>query len=186
MKEEKRVTFFGFSEAKPEEEDYQNAYQSARLLAEKGFVIVNGAGPGIMRASSEGAKSVGGKTIGVSFNPKGMTNFEGRDPANPLDEVIVAPNYWERTLKLWQLGEAYVFFNGGTGTISEFGMAWGLARLFFGQHKPLILFGSWWHDITESFGKNMRLRPEELQVYRIVDHPEEVKEEIIELIGLPK
>ena len=32
-------------------------------------------------------------------------------------------------------------FNGGTGTISEFGMAWGLARLYFGNHKPMVLFG---------------------------------------------
>jgi len=51
------------------------------------------------------------------------------------------PNYVERTLKLLELGEIYVIFNGGTGTISEFGMAWGLARLYFGNHKPMVLFG---------------------------------------------
>jgi len=185
MKKEKRITFFGSSEIKPEEKDYKNAYQSARLLAKEGFVIVNGAGPGIMKASSEGAKSVGGKTIGVAFDPKGMTKFEGRDQTNPVDEEIIAPSYWERTLKLWQLGDVYVFFNGGTGTISEFGMAWGLARLFFSQHKSLILFGNWWYDITESFGRNMRLRPEELQVYRIVNTPDGVLKEVIDLIGRP-
>ena len=179
------VTFFGHSETKPEEKDYQDAYQSAKLLAEKGFVIVNGAGPGIMKASSEGAKSAGGKAIGIGFNPEGMTKFEGKDKTNPVDEEIIAPDYWHRTLKLLELGEVYIFFKGGTGTISEFGMAWGLARLFFGKHKPLILFGTGWHDITEAIARNMKLRQEELQVYRIVDTPEEVVEEVVELIGTP-
>jgi len=181
----KRVAIFGYAEAKPGEELYQDAYETSRLLAKAGFVIVNGGGPGVMRASSEGAKAGGGKTIGIAFNPDGMTSFEGRDPENPLDEEIVVSNYLERTLKLLETGDAYVVFNGGTGTISEFGMAWGLAKLYFGRHKPLVFFGSWWHEIIESIGKNMKLRDIELRVYRIVNTPQEVVEEMIELIGSP-
>ena len=177
-----QITIFGSSEAKREEKDYQDAYQTAKLLAEEGFVIVNGGGPGIMRAASEGAKAAGGKTIGVSFNPRGMSRFEGRDPNNPLDKEIIVPNYIKRTVKLFELGDAYIIFNGGTGTISEFGMAWGLARLYFGHHRPLILFGDWWHEIMKVFAQNMRLRPEELQVYRIVTTPAEAVEEVKKLI----
>jgi predicted Rossmann-fold nucleotide-binding protein len=80
-----------------------------------------------------------------------------------------------------ELGDVYVIFNGGTGTISEFGMAWGLARLFFGKHKPMILYGSWWYEIMEAFGRNMLLREEELRVYEIVSSPEQVLEKIKEL-----
>jgi hypothetical protein len=64
-------------------------------------------------------------------------------------------------------------------------MAWGLARLYFGHHKPLILFGSWWHEILEAFGKNMLLRGEELRVYRIVSTPQKAVKEVIKLIGKP-
>lgn len=181
----KKITVFGFSQAKPEDKEYKDAFTIAKLLVETGFVIVNGAGPGIMKASTEGAKSVGGKTIGVSFNSKEMTNFEGRDQSNLVDEEIIMPNYGERTMKLLELGDAYIFFNGGTGTISEFGMAWGLARLHFGNHKPLILYGEWWHEVTEAIGQNMLLRDEELKVYRIVNTPEEAVTEVIELIGKP-
>jgi len=181
----KKVTIFGYSQAKPEDKLYQDVFQTCRLLAREGFVIVNGAGPGVMRAATEGAKVGGGKTIGVSFEVKGMNNFEGRDSQNLVDEEIMLGNYVERTLKLIELGDAFVVFNGGTGTISEFGMAWGLARLHFGSHEPLILYGSWWHEILEAIGKNMRLRREELRVYRIVDSPVEVVEEVIELIGRP-
>jgi predicted Rossmann-fold nucleotide-binding protein len=175
------VTFFGHSEAKPEGEEFQAAKKSAFLLARKGITIVNGAGPGIMKASTLGAKEAGGKSIGVGFTGEGMTNFEGRDPDNPVDEEITAEDYWQRTKKLLELGDVYVIFNGGTGTVSEFGMAWGLARLFFGKHKPMLLYGSWWHDIMEAFGKNMKIRQEELQVYEIVSTPEEVLNKIEEL-----
>jgi len=170
----KSVTFFGSSEVKPGSSDYDAAFQAARLLAQNGFQIVNGGGPGVMRASSEGAKAGGGKCIGVSFNPKDMTHFEGRDPQNPVDQEIILDNYVERTLKLLELGDVYLLFNGGTGTISEFGMAWGLARLYFGHHKPLILYGGFWHEILEAFGRNMLIRPEEIRVYRIVTTPQEV------------
>ena len=181
MKNIRRVSFLGFSGAKNGDEAYEAAKKSAYLLAKNGFTIVNGGGPGIMRASTEGAQEAGGKTIGVTFNPEGMANFEGQDPKNKVDELIEMPNYLERTYKLLELGDVYVFFNGGTGTVSEFGMAWGLARLFFGKHKPLILFGEWWHDIMESFGRNMEIRPEALQVYEIVTTPERLLEEILEI-----
>ncbi len=141
-------------------------------------MVLNGGGPGIMKASTLGAKEGGGKAIGVSFYPAGATHFEGRDPSNPIDEEIKCANYVERTLKLIDLGDVYVIFSGGTGTISEFGMVWGIARIYFGQHKPFILYGSFWHEIIEAIGKNMLLRPEALRVYKIVTKPQEVLEAI--------
>ena len=100
--------------------------------------------------------------------------LEGRDKNNPIGEEIKTPNYVERTLKLLEVAQAYVVFKGGTGTISEFGMAWGLARLYFGHHKPLILYGKFWENIMAAFLANMRMRPEEFQVYRVVTSPDEV------------
>ena len=177
----KNVAAFGFSESKPGDSEYDAAFRVSKLLAQNGYVIINGGGPGVMRASSEGAKAGGGKAVGITFNPKDMTHFEARDPGNPRDEVIMLDNYVERTLKLLETGDVYVIFNGGTGTISEFGMAWGLARLYFGKHKPLILYGAFWHEILEAIGKNMLIRPEELRVYRIVTTPQEVLEEVKKL-----
>ena len=170
----KHVTFLGSSQTQPGEKLYQDAYKAAAEVANAGYVVVNGAGPGIMRASTDGAKSVGGKTIGITFEPKDMMLFEGRDKNNRVDQLIVLKNYVERTLKLLEIGEVYIIFNGGTGTISEFGMAWGLARLYFGHHKPLILFGNFWYPILEAFAQNMKLRGEELKVYKIVDRVEDI------------
>jgi len=174
MKRIKKISYFGFADAAPNDPLYKEAYKCAKFLAEKGFVTINGGGPGVMKAVSEGAKASGGKVIGVTFYPKDITNFEGRDPENPMDEEIETKNYLERTLKLLELGDAYVVFRGGTGTISEFGMAWGLARLYFGHHKPLILYGEFWNKVIESFRENMRIRPEDLKVYKVVRKPEDV------------
>jgi predicted Rossmann-fold nucleotide-binding protein len=76
------------------------------------------------------------------------------------------------------LGDAYVIFRGGTGTISEFGMAWGLARLYFGHHKPLVLYGEFWNEVISSFQKNMRIRPEDTKVYKVANSPEDAYEAI--------
>lgn len=174
----KRIVFLGYSTAVPQEKLYQDAFEASMLVAEAGYTIVNGGGYGIMEAASRGAKQGGGKVIGVTFDPKGATVFEGRNPNNPMDEEIKTSNYLERTLKLLDLGDIYIIFNGGTGTISEFGMAWGLARIYFGHHKPLILFGEFWKDIILAFRKNMLMRPEEFLVYKVVTAPKETVDAI--------
>lgn len=170
----KTVACLGFANAHEDDALFKEAFDVGKVLAEAGYVVANGGGPGVMRASTLGAKSVGGHVIGVTFYPKDIAIYEGRDKNNPIDEEVVAKNYLERTLKLLDTGQAYVVFKGGTGTVSEFGMAWGLARLYFGHHKPLILYGKFWENIMAAFLANMRMRPEEFQVYRIVTSPEEV------------
>lgn len=168
------VAFLGYADAKPGDPEYDAAQKTAELLARGGYVIVDGGGPGVMKAATDGAHAGGGKAVGITYYPESREeNFEGRDPQNLFDEEVTTDTYVERTLRIMSYADVYIIFNGGTGTISEFGMAWGLARIHFGHHKPLVLFGDFWHDIIEALGKSMRLRPEELQVYHIVTTPEE-------------
>lgn len=174
----KKVAFLGYADAKDGDRDYAAAYGVAKLLAENGYTIVDGGGPGVMRAATKGAHAGGGKAIGVTYywDPKDSDHpafYEGRDAENDFDEEVRTDTYVERTLAIMDVADVYIVFNGGTGTISEFGMAWGLARLHFGHHKPLILYGAWWHEVIEVLGKNMHLRPEELRVYHIVTTAEE-------------
>ena len=174
------VTFLGYADAKQADDPFKAAYEVAKLCAQKGYTIVNGGGPGVMKASTMGAKSAGGKAIGVTFFPNDIPVFEGRDETNKVDHLIVVENYLERTLKLLELGHIYVIFNGGTGTISEFGMAWGLARLYFGHHKPLVLYGDFWQEIIFAFTKGMYIRAEERNVFKIVNKPQDALDAISE------
>ena len=170
------ITLFGFADCPPEDPLYNEAYEVARVLAENGLEIVNGGGPGVMRASTDGAHAGGGKASVATFYPKYIENFEGKDQLNKADKEIIENNYVDRTMKLLELGNAYVIFNGGTGTLSEFGMAWGLAYLYFGHHKPLILYGDFWFEVMEVLVKNMLIgtRPGALRVYKIATTPEMV------------
>jgi len=175
----KVVSFLGYADAQTGDPLYESAKETARVLAEHGIINVNGGGPGVMRAATEGAHEGGGKAYVSTFYPQHMENFEGKDPLNKADKEIVMNNYLDRTLKLLELGNAYLMFNGGTGTVSEFGMAWGLAKLYLGHHKPLILYGEFWHEIVEAFAKNMHIRPVALRVYRIVTTPEDALKALI-------
>lgn len=175
-----RVAVFGFADAKETDELYAEVVLVTKILAENGYIIVDGGGPGVMKAASEGAKKASGKVIGVTFYPKDAMNFEGKDPGNNVDEEVITHNYVERTLTLLERGQVYVIFNGGTGTISEFAMAWGLARLYFGHHKPLILYGDFWPHIIETFKKYMKIRPEEERVFKYANSPHEVLKDICE------
>lgn len=176
----KQIAIFGYADTMPHDLLYEEVKAVARKLAEAGFIIIDGGGPGAMRAATEGAHLGGGKAIGVTFYPKDNMEFEGRDIENKFDEEIKTKNYVERTLTLMKEGQVYVIFQGGTGTISEFGMAWGLAKLYFGHHKPLILYGDFWQKIIDVFSENMLLRPEELKVFKIVNTPEGVLQAITE------
>lgn len=173
-----QIAIFGFADCSPKHPLYREVFEVAKVLAQAGYTVVNGGGPGVMRASTEGARSVGGKVIGITFDDTGMTNFEGRDSKNLFDVEIKTNNYIERTLALMKEGQVYVIFRGGTGTISEFGMAWGLARLYFGHHKPLILYGNFWKKIINAFKESMYLRKEELRVFKVVSSPDGVLEAI--------
>jgi len=170
----KSVTIYGNASGKGGEHDFNQAFLTAKLLAQNGIRIVDGGGPGIMLAAIQGAQEVGGKTTAVYLEPDYATAIQGREKTIKADKTYSEKNYIERTQRLMELGDAYVFFNGGTGTISEFAMCWVVARLYFGFHKPIILVGKFWQTIIESFVENMHIRPEELRVLKIVDSPPEV------------
>ncbi len=176
MNKIRNVAFFGFADAKPDSQLYKDAFEVAKVLAKNGLTIVDGGGPGVMDAATQGAHSVKGETISVTFYPKDAPGFEGRYVGNIAHTEIVTRNYIERMFKLMEHADAYIIFNGGTGTISEFGTAWVMARLYYGHHKPFLLYGSFWKEIIEVIEKNMMMRGNENTIFKIVETPEQVVE----------
>ena len=173
LKKIKNVAFFGYADAPPDSQLYKDAYNTARRVAEEGLVIVDGGGPGVMAAATRGAESVGGRTITVTFYPEDAPGFEGRYVGNVADLEIITRNYIERMHKLMEYADAYIIFNGGTGTISEFGTAWVMARLYFGRHKPFLLYGDFWKEVVAVIERTMMMRGNENDVFRIVNSPDE-------------
>lgn len=177
----KRVAFFGDANIPETDSDYVDAYQTARLLAENDLVIVNGGGPGIMDASTQGAVSVGGKTVAVTMKPKFTSSFEGRYLKN-LDVVnreVVKSTYIERMFGLIEESDVFVVFRGGSGTLSEFGTVWVLANIYYGHHKPFILFGDYWWQIIQVLKDNLNIDEQEMSCFKIVESPKATLEAIL-------
>jgi hypothetical protein len=164
----KNIAIFGSADVDDQHPLYQEVFKVARYLAYNGKVVVNGGGPGVMAAATAGAESAGGETLAVTFYPTDMPNFEGRFGENKVDKEIKTANYIERMFGLMYHADAFICFQGGTGTLSEWATAWLLAHLYYGNHKPLILYGEFWYELMRVVNENFLIGETENKVYKIV------------------
>jgi len=171
----KYVAMFGSADIGPSHPLYHDAFNVARYLAYHDKIVVNGGGPGVMAAATEGARSAGGETLAVTFNPpEEMTQFTERFEGNHVDKEIRTANYIERMFGLINHADAFIVFQGGTGTLSEWATAWLLAHLYYGHHKPLILYGGFWHKVMDVINENFFIGEIEQKVYKIAENEEEM------------
>jgi len=170
----KNVAFFGDADISEADETYKAAFDVAEALAKQGYVIVDGGGPGVMEAATSGAEKANGETIGVTFDPVNAPGFEGKYIGNIADTEVVTTNYVERMFKLIEYGDIFIIFRGGSGTISELGTVWTLAKLYYGHHKPFILFGEHWIPIIDALRRNMNIDAKEMSVFEICKNVDDV------------
>ena len=145
----KTIGVFGSYEPQPGTPLYALAYKLGQCLGKAGFAVLNGGYDGTMRASSEGARSVGARTIGVTC--PAVLRFRGRALAtNPfLDEVYPAPTMLARIEAMMRASGGYVFLEGGTGTLSELAVMWEYVHKSFLRPRPLVVVGGFWEHLVE-------------------------------------
>lgn len=173
----KRVAFFGDADLTKNDSAYKTAFATAKLLAENGYIIVNGGGPGIMKASTEGVKSVGGKVELVIIDPKKEPgNYEGSDRENVeyASKVYKMANIENRVSKLVEIADAFVVFKGGTGTLAEVGLVWELAKFEYGHHEPIIFVGREWKKIVQEIVTKLNFEEKEKRVVTTAETAQEV------------
>ena len=133
---QKGVTVFGSARTGPEDPQYHSAQEVARLLAEAGFAIITGAGPGIMEAANKGARLGKGQSIGCNIE----LPFE--QGANPYVDTLVNFRYFfVRKTMFIKYSVAFVIFPGGFGTLDELFEALTLIQTGKIYQFPVILFG---------------------------------------------
>ena len=174
------VAFFGDAEARKNDSIFIDAYDTAQILAKNKFTSVNGGGPGIMLASTLGAKSTGGRVELVVINKKDQPSkhYEGQSPENiPLaNRIYTLKTYEGRLNKIIKISDAYVIFYGGTGTLAEMSYVWSEAKFNYPHQKPLIFFGKKWRKIIKTLTQELKLEKIEQRVCYFVDKPEQVLE----------
>jgi uncharacterized protein (TIGR00730 family) len=130
------VTIFGSARISPDDPHYAAAQEVARLLAEAGFAIITGAGPGIMEAANKGARLGGGRSIGCNIE----LPFE--QGANPyVDTLIQFRYFFVRKTMFIKYSVAFIIFPGGFGTLDELFEAVTLIQTGKIYQFPVVLFG---------------------------------------------
>ncbi len=167
------VSIFGSSRAKPQSTSYKNTVKVARLLAEQGFNVISGGGPGIMEAANKGADDGGAKSVGLHIQ------LPQEQKANEYANVRLKYRYFFiRKVMFVKYAVAYVIMPGGFGTLDELFEALTLIQTERIRYFPIILMDSkYWEGllnwIKDTLVKENTISKSDFEIFNVVDTPEE-------------
>lgn len=179
---QKTVTFFGSARFQEKNEHYQEAVELGRLLAEEGFTVITGGGPGIMEAGNRGAAEISlDKSVGLNIE---LADEQRRNPF--VHKGMGFHYFFTRKVMMSYAARAYVFFPGGYGTLDELFEMITLIQTKKITHIPVVLIGKdYWGPLIEWMTKNLyeehaTIDEEDLKLFTFVDTIEEAFELIKE------
>lgn len=173
----RKVTIFGSARTAPTKQEYQQAVEFGQKIVKAGYMVITGAGPGIMQAGHEGAGPE--NSFGVNIR------LPWEQSANPVireDKKLVTFKYFfTRKLIFIRHSDAIVLFPGGFGTMDEGYEAITLMQTGKSQLMPLVLVdkpgGTYWKtwdkNIREHLLRDQLISPDDLNLYRITDSADE-------------
>lgn len=167
------VTVFGsarFSEGHPH---YELARAMGRLLAETGFTVMTGGGPGIMEAANRGAREGNGVSIGCNIRLP-----EEQKPNSYLDRWITFRHFFVRKVMLVKYSYAFVILPGGFGTLDELFETLTLSQTGKLKQFPIILMGTeYWGQLRELISGKLSsegaISRQDGAILKYTDSPEE-------------
>ena len=176
----KGVTIFGSARVGPDDPQYEAAQETARLLAEAGFSIITGAGPGIMEAANKGARMGGGPSIGCNIE----LPFE--QGANPyVDTLINFRYFFVRKTMFIKYSVGFIIFPGGFGTLDELFEALTLIQTGKIYHFPVVMFGRhYWAGLVRWLQSRVLLEKKisdgDMDLMLLTDDPAEAARAVVE------
>ncbi|GCF10804.1 TIGR00730 family Rossman fold protein [Dictyobacter arantiisoli] len=168
------IAIFGSARTKTDNPYYAAAQETARLLAEAGFGIITGGGPGVMEAANKGAQEGGNLSIGCNIE----LPFE--QASNPyLDISLDFRYFFVRKTLFVKYSSAFIIFPGGFGTMDELFEALTLIQTKKVSNFPVILYGSqYWNGLMDWLRGTMleveNISPTDLDLLRVSDDPQEI------------
>ncbi len=167
------ITVFGSARFKETHPHYELARQMGRLIADAGFTVMTGGGPGIMEAANRGARDAGGRSIGCNI----VLPMEQK-PNPYLDTFIDFHYFFVRKVMLVKYSHAFIVMPGGFGTLDELFEAATLVQTGKITNFPIVLMGvDYWKPLLD-FIKDRQLAqgtisPEDLSLLPLTDDPKE-------------
>src|SRR4029079_3933006 len=130
------VTVFGSARVHEGEAAYDQARKCGRLLAEAGFAVVTGGGPGVMEAANRGAREGGGYSVGFNIE---LPHEQDENPY--LDLSLEFHHFYARKVMLVKAAEGFILFPGGFGTLDELFESLTLIQTHKVLGFPVVLVG---------------------------------------------
>ena len=173
----RKVTIFGSARTKPDRQEYKQAVEFGAKIVKAGFMVITGAGPGIMQAGHEGAGSEN------SFGANIRLPWE--QTANPViaenEKLVTFKYFFTRKLTFIRQSDAIALFPGGFGTLDEGYEAITLMQTGKSKLMPLVLVdkpgGTYWKtwdkQVREHLLRDKLISPEDLSLYQITDSADE-------------
>ncbi|MGI8845503.1 MAG: TIGR00730 family Rossman fold protein [Thermoleophilaceae bacterium] len=173
------VSVFGSARTPSSHPQYEVAREMGRRLAEDGYGVITGGGPGVMEAANRGAREGGGSSVGLGIDlphEQGMNEW--------VDLGLQFHYFFTRKVMFVRYACAFVVFPGGFGTLDEVFEAATLRQTGKVRWFPIVLFGAaywrglvdWLRDPVEREGKISAEDVEHLEVTDDVEH-------VLELLG---
>ncbi len=167
------VSVFGSARIKEDHRYYQQARELGRLLAEDGYGVITGGGPGIMAAANRGCQEGGGLSIGCNIE---LPHEQGLNPY--VDLGVEFRYFFARKVMFVKYADGFVIFPGGFGTLDELFEALTLIQTEKVQDFPVVLMGTdYWSGMVEwikgSLLAEAAINPEDVDLLRLTDDPRE-------------
>lgn len=171
------ITVFGSARFKEDHVYYNTARALSAKIAQLGFTIMTGGGPGIMEAANRGAKDVGGRSVGCNIE----LPFE-QHPNPFLDKWTSIKFFFVRKVLLLKYSYGFVVMPGGFGTMDEFFEALTLIQTGMMKRFPIIIMGSEFHEDLVKYIEDMKtvgtISPDDSHLYLITDDIDEAIQHI--------
>jgi uncharacterized protein (TIGR00730 family) len=180
---EPKVTIFGSARVRADSKEYEQARAVAEVLAANGYMIVTGAGPGIMAAGMEGAGV--GRSIGVSIR---LPFEQGANPIIAHDDKLVSMKYFfTRKLMLIKESRGFLCLPGGFGTLDETFELLTLTQTGKQTPVPIVLLdvpgGTYWDRVRALIEDQLVTRglvdASDMALFLLTDSVDEAAEEIL-------
>jgi len=168
------VTFFGSARAKENSAHYKLAEKTAYLLSKKGYSIITGAGPGVMKAANKGANEAGGLSIGLNIL------MPCKQIPNPhVNRLIDFKYFFCRKVMFVKYSKAFVVLPGGFGTLDELFEAVTLVQTERIAPFPIVLVcRQYWKGMLDWIQKVPckvgSIYTKELNILQMADTPDEI------------
>jgi len=168
------VSIFGSARTRPGTLEYELAVNTARGLADAGYAIITGGGPGIMEAANKGASEAGGVSVGLGIElplESGLNDY--------VNVGLEFRYFFVRKTVFIKYSQAFVVLPGGFGTMDELFEALTLVATGKITKFPIVLVGSaYWSGLVEWLKATMladgKIGPEELALLHVADEADEV------------